>query len=65
MQNDTWLTRQEVADRYRVPVATLAKWAHTGAGPKFYKIGRFARYKLSDVTRWEEQQVCGEHRIGA
>lgn len=51
-----WLTRQEVADRLRVPVKTLAEWASKGTGPRYAKIGRHVRYRLSDVTKWEAEQ---------
>jgi excisionase family DNA binding protein len=56
MSENVWLTRQEVADRARVPVATLAQWAHKGSGPRYALFGRHARYRLSDVIAWEEAQ---------
>lgn len=55
---DPWLTRPEVGDRLRVPVKTLAQWACHGAGPKFAKFGRHARYRLSDVIAWENAQFA-------
>jgi hypothetical protein len=30
---DRWLSRQELADRYGVPVKTPAEWASKGTGP--------------------------------
>jgi excisionase family DNA binding protein len=59
MSLDQWLTRQEVADRQKIPVATLAQWAHHGRGPKYALFGRHARYRLSDVIAWEEAQFSG------
>lgn len=53
---DYWLTRPDVAGRLKLPVKTLAEWASQGKGPRYAKIGRFARYKLSDVIAWEEAQ---------
>lgn len=53
---DYWLSRQDVADRFKLPVKTVAQWASLGKGPRFAKIGKFARYKLSDVIAWEEAQ---------
>lgn len=53
---DTWLTRQEVADRVRLPIATVAQWGSLGKGPKFAKFGRHCRYRLSDVIAWENAQ---------
>lgn len=57
--NDAWLTRPEVAQRLRVPEKTLAEWAGKKKGPRYARIGRFARYRLSDVIAWEEQLFGG------
>jgi len=57
---DRWLTRQEVADRLKVPAKTLAQWASQGRGPRFARIGRHARYKLSDCVAWENEQFVGD-----
>jgi len=43
---------QEVADYLLVPVATLAQWRYLGQGPRFHKVGRFVRYRWSDVEKW-------------
>jgi hypothetical protein len=60
LQENTWLTRQEVSDREKIPVATLAQWAHKGCGPKYALFGRHARYRLSDVIAWENAQFGGD-----
>ena len=31
---DRWITRQQLADREQLPVATLAQWASQGKGPR-------------------------------
>lgn len=51
-----WLTREEVAERLKVPEKTLAQWGHLRKGPKYARFGRHCRYRLSDVIAWEEQQ---------
>ena len=51
-----WLTREELAERERVPVKTVAEWASKKTGPRYAKIGRYARYLLSDVEEWEAEQ---------
>ena len=33
--DDKWLTRQELADRYGLPVKTPAEWASKGTGPRY------------------------------
>ncbi|AXK85825.1 Helix-turn-helix domain-containing protein [Nocardia farcinica] len=56
---DYWLTRQEVADRLRLPVKTVAQWAYQNRGPKFRRIGRHTRYLLADLIEWENAQEMG------
>ncbi|WP_280409124.1 helix-turn-helix domain-containing protein [Nocardia brasiliensis] len=54
----TWLTREEVAQRLRFSVKTLANWAAQtpSKGPRFTKVGRQCRYDLGDVIAWQEAQ---------
>jgi len=54
-----WLTRPEVAERLKVPEKTLAQWAYQGRGPKYSLLGRHARYRLSDLVAWENEQSTG------
>lgn len=56
---DYWLSREEVAGRLKLPVKTVAQWASQNKGPKYSKIGRFARYKMSDLIVWENAQETG------
>jgi hypothetical protein len=53
--NERWLSRQGLADRYGLPVKTLAQWASTG--PRYARMGRHVRYRLSDVIDWESARV--------
>jgi predicted DNA-binding transcriptional regulator AlpA len=55
--NERWLSRQELADRFGLPVKTLAQWASKGTGPPFARMGRHVRYRLSDVIDWEAERV--------
>ncbi len=59
MTQDVWLTRKEVADRWKMPDATLDQWAHLNRGPRYAKFGRHVRYRLSDVIDWENRQFEG------
>jgi predicted DNA-binding transcriptional regulator AlpA len=51
--NERWLSRQELAGRFGLPVKTLAQWASKGTGPRYARMGRHVRYRLSDVIDWE------------
>lgn len=48
-----YLTIDDLAERYQVPVATVRYWRLRGTGPKAVKIGRFVRYRVEDVFAWE------------
>jgi hypothetical protein len=59
LTEDAWLTRQELSDREKIPIATLAQWGSQGKGPRYARFGRHVRYRLSDVILWENQQFGG------
>lgn len=59
---DVWISRQELADRYGVPVKTPAQWASKGTGPRYARFGRHVRYRLSDVLDWEREQFTERKR---
>lgn len=54
---DPLMTLVEVADLFRIPVATLYGWRHRGEGPRGYRIGRHVRYRRSVVESWLESQA--------
>lgn len=56
MTDETWLTRQELAERWKMPPTSLNQWASQGKGPKYARFGRHCRYRLSDVIDWENLQ---------
>lgn len=53
---DRYLTRRQVAEMFGIAEKTLAQWASRKTGPKFYKLGGHARYKLSDCQSWADAQ---------
>lgn len=52
MQNDRLLTLEQVAGYLQVPVKTLYDWRHRGLGPRGLRVGRYVRYRQSDVDAW-------------
>ncbi|HUO36593.1 MAG TPA: helix-turn-helix domain-containing protein [Mycobacterium sp.] len=54
---DRWISRQELAERYGVPVKTPAEWASKGTGPRYARFGRHVRYRLGDVIDWERTRL--------
>jgi predicted DNA-binding transcriptional regulator AlpA len=59
---DRWISRQELAERYGVPVKTPAEWATKGTGPRYAKFGRHVRYRLGDVIDWEQRRLAEQNR---
>ncbi len=51
------LTTEDVAALLKVAPATLVDWRHEQRGPRYYKMGREVRYKLTDVIEWEQQAL--------
>jgi len=56
------MTRPEVAEFLRTPVATLGQWAFRRVGPPYMRVGRKALYRRSDVEKWLEDQSAHERR---
>lgn len=48
------LTKEELAERLHVPLATLSRWRWMGTGPIFMKFGKHVSYKLKDVESFED-----------
>ncbi|WP_406272294.1 helix-turn-helix domain-containing protein [Nocardia sp. NBC_00881] len=55
--DDVWLSTEELAARLKIPKKTLAVWASAGRGPRYARIGRYRRYRLSDLLLWEQDQL--------
>lgn len=53
MENERFITAEELAAMLDVSVHTTRVWRRTGKGPPFYRIGRI-RYRYSEVTAWIE-----------
>jgi excisionase family DNA binding protein len=53
------LTQSEAADLLRLSERTLERLRLTGGGPKFARMGRRVRYRLSDLEAWIASRVVG------
>jgi len=51
------LTVPEAADYLGLAVSTLNKWRVYGGGPRFLKLGRSIRYRLSDLETFLDDQL--------
>jgi excisionase family DNA binding protein len=55
--SDEYLTTEEVAGLFKVPVWTVRKWRSRGTGPRGSVIGRHVRYRRSECERWADERL--------
>lgn len=63
--NEKHLTPEDLAEREGVPTTTVYQWNSKGTGPRYLKVGRFVRYRLSDVIAWENGRYSDDERVPA
>lgn len=51
-RDDRYLTTAEAAERLRQPESTLRYWRSSGTGPRWFKAGRRALYRESQIEDW-------------
>jgi hypothetical protein len=64
--DDKWITRQELANRYGVPVKTPAEWASKGTGPRYAKFGRHGSVPAERCNRLGTKTIRrgqAQHRV--
>ncbi|KAF0218569.1 MAG: hypothetical protein FD174_2869 [Geobacteraceae bacterium] len=54
---DKLLKQAEVKELLQVSDATLETWRHKGQGPRFCKVGKSVRYRLSDVMAYIDSRM--------
>jgi Helix-turn-helix domain len=52
----TYLTPEQVAERYQLSPDTLKEWRYKRVGPKFVHLGKRVRYPLPALEAWEAEQ---------
>jgi len=55
------LTPQEICERYHISLHTLYQWTASNYIPHL-KIGGQLRFRLSDLLKWEEDNLVGAHK---
>ena len=51
------LTQKEVAHQLGISQRTLERHRVIGTGPRFVRLGRLVRYRMSDLEEWIELSV--------
>jgi excisionase family DNA binding protein len=47
-----WLTTEEVAEKLKVPPASVKRWRAARTGPPYIQVGRHVRYPVDAFERW-------------
>lgn len=55
--NNALVTSRQAAEILGVPEGTLGQWRFAGRGPKFVKVGRMVRYRVSDIDEYLEERT--------
>ena len=55
-ENTDVLTAEQLADRYKKSVRTIAGWRYRGTGPDWFEAGG-PMYRLEDVVAWEKRRA--------
>jgi excisionase family DNA binding protein len=54
---DKLLTQKEVAHQLGISERTLERHRVTGTGPRWARLGRLVRYRVSDLEQWVEASL--------
>jgi excisionase family DNA binding protein len=54
---DRLLTQKEVAHQLGISERTLERHRVTGTGPRWARLGRLVRYRVSDLEQWVEASL--------
>jgi Helix-turn-helix domain len=61
VQDETWLSTDDLAARYQRSPVSIRQWRHNGTGPRGTRFGKKVLYRLSDVEAWERGKEEAEH----
>jgi predicted DNA-binding transcriptional regulator AlpA len=56
-EDERFLSVADLAARYQVSEPTVHQWLYKRTAPRSLKIGRYRRFRLSDVLAWEAEQA--------
>ena len=58
------LTESEVSEILRCTKAALRRWRREERGPRFIRVGRLIRYRLTDVDQFLESNASAQRAKG-
>ena len=51
------ITPAQLANRWGVEINTFSQWRWNGKGPRFLKLGKCVKYRIEDITAFEERTL--------
>ncbi|MEV5599769.1 helix-turn-helix domain-containing protein [Streptomyces sp. NPDC052496] len=55
---DRYLTSEELAALFSVPVESVREWRKRRTGPPYIRAGKYVRYDPAAVHRWVQHQTA-------
>ncbi|MER7787925.1 helix-turn-helix domain-containing protein [Streptomyces sp. NPDC097640] len=53
---DRYLTPDDIADLFEVPLETVYQWRKKRIGPPGFRIGKYVRYDPADIRRYVRER---------
>ncbi|MER6139273.1 helix-turn-helix domain-containing protein [Streptomyces sparsogenes] len=57
---DRYLTPDDIAELFEVPVETVYQWRKKRVGPPGFRVGKYVRYDPAAVQRWTAERMAAE-----
>jgi len=61
--NEEFLNPKEVSEKYGFSVSTLAKWRMKNSNLNYSKIGKYIKYKRSDIIEFIESHTIQSVKV--
>ncbi|WP_338493372.1 helix-turn-helix domain-containing protein [Streptomyces sp. SJL17-4] len=57
---DEYLTPDDIAFKFKVPLETVYQWRKKRTGPPGFRVGKHVRYDPAEVRAWVAQQSSAD-----
>ena len=58
---DRYLTPDDIADMFKVPLETVYQWRKKRTGPPGFRVGKYVRYDPAAVGRWTAERMAADN----
>ncbi|MFB6839000.1 helix-turn-helix transcriptional regulator [Streptomyces sp. NPDC056361] len=57
---DQYLTPDDIAFKFKVPLETVYQWRKKRTGPPGFRVGKYVRYDPADVQQWQRERRAAD-----